>query len=164
MIYELSSDLLEAQFGPIDIDVVRDNGKERIIRTVAEKSGQVLEISHVLFCAGVSEKLHAMRRTIAGQSMGKAFQAAQVPFQRHNYAGYKYDLPENFIDQYGSDEAATVLAVKVFAGDEYELFADILETYHPDVTAWDDQLFGSHEPTDEQRERIQVLDRFLATL
>jgi hypothetical protein len=162
MLDVLSSDILEGQFGPTKVEILRQDDSDRIICTKSIETGQTLEISHVEFIAeGVSQFPKVHRNIVDGQSMGKAFRAAGVPFVREVYAGYSYDLPDGFKQYFQIDRPAAVLRVRILVGREQLPYADILETYHPDV---DWGRLNSDEPEAELMDRMHLVDHFLATL
>src|SRR4051794_23590073 len=127
----LSSDVLEAQFnGQTRVEVLHQDEKERIICTKLVETGQVLEVSHVKFISDGIDQFPSVHQTIMeGQSMGKAFRTAGVPFAREMYAGYKYDLPDNFGRLFENDKPAAVIGVRILVGTPRVPYADILETY-----------------------------------
>src|SRR5689334_21544837 len=116
----LSSDVLEAQFGPTDVEVLLQNEDERITSTATIKNGipdQTLEISQVRFKEeGAAKFPDVHQAVIEGQSIGKALRAAGVALSRSVYAGYKYSLPANFNRCFGSNKPATVFGVKILVG------------------------------------------------
>lgn len=130
----LSSDILEAQFGPTAIKVLRQDAGKRVISTNA--GGLALEFSLVTLkgSAPASEAFADVRRDIsAGMSMGKAFRGRGIPFKRRVRAVYSYELSDGFRRRFGGSGAATVVEVSVAAGQGAVPYADILEVYAPAV-------------------------------
>lgn len=143
----LSSDILEQQFGPTEIEVLYQDDQTRIIATKVVDSKQVLEVSWVKFIpAGVKKFSKTHQTVMAGESMGKAFRASDIGFARQEKAAYSYILPANFKRIFGDDKAATIVEVVILAGSNKTPYAEILETYSPAVH-WP-HLHG--QPTDGQ--------------
>jgi hypothetical protein len=158
----LSSDILEAQFGPTEVEILHQDKSERIICTKLVETRQVLEVSHVRFIyEGVSRFPEVHESVLKGWSMGKAFRDAGIEFRRNVHAGFKYNLPPHFTKIYGSEDAANVLRVEIQVGPSGLPYADILETYHPAV---DWGSLKKLEPDQPLSNRIDNLDHFLATL
>jgi hypothetical protein len=155
----LSSDILEAQFGPTEVVVLHQNGSERIICTKVLAGGQVLELSRVLFeGAGVEKFPEVHRAVVAGQSMGKAFRAAGIEFVRETKGAYQQLLPASLKRWFDSSEAATVVDVSILVGADQIPYAQILEVYSPAVY-WPS---SSGRPMAERRLIIDRLDKFLS--
>jgi hypothetical protein len=155
----LSSDILEQQFGSTKAEVLYQATDTRIIATHAVDSGQILELSYVVFVQSGIEKFPGTHRAVmAGMSMGKAFRADDIKFILEEQAAYHYVLSLNFKRWFGSSEPATVVRVSILAGSEKRPYADILETYSPEVQ-WP-RLHG--KPKADQLDSIQLLDKFLA--
>ena len=117
---KLSSDILEAQFGPTSVKILLQNEGLRIIQTVTE-NGRVLETSLVRFLPeGVRAfpEVHAAIR--AGQSMGKAFKEHGIKFVRSELFACKY-------------RGVTVVGVTALVGPLKLPYAQITETYISDV-------------------------------
>jgi hypothetical protein len=155
----LSSDILERQFGPTEVEVLYQDNGTRIIRTLAADSRQILEVSRVVFIQAGVEKFPGTHLAISeGASMGKAFRADGIEFIREDQGAYRYALPAIFKKFFGSREPATVVEVLILAGPDKTPYARILETYSPDVR-WPHQV---GEPTAGQLAKIQTLGEFLA--
>jgi anthranilate synthase/aminodeoxychorismate synthase-like glutamine amidotransferase len=124
----LSSEILERQFGPTELEVVSQSDTQRVIRTKLKSSGQVLEESKVRFLAEGRKAFPAIHQEIAGgQSMGKAFKEAGVDFIRETIKTAKNDAGE------------TEVNVRALVGPARLAYADILETYAPEVV-WPEVL------------------------
>ena len=156
----LSSDILENQFGPTELEVLYQDAATRVICTKTVGSGQVLELSLVSFVpAGVERFADVHQAILAGESIGKAFRAAGVQLNRDFEGGYKYALPASFEQRFASREPATVVDVAILVGEHNTPYARILETYSPEVE-W---KLREIEPTPDQLARIQLLDELLKT-
>lgn len=126
----LSSDILEEQFGPTSIDILHQDSAVRIIRTIAAKTGQVLELSLVRFLPSAAEAFPDIHRAVlSGQSIGKAFRAAGATFRREQQFACKQQLPPAIHAAFGNDQPATVVSVIIPAGDNAVPYARITETY-----------------------------------
>ena len=155
----LSSDILERQFGPTEVEVLYQDAKTRIIRTLAADSRQILEVSRVVFVQSGIEKFPGTHRAVTeGASMGKAFRADGIKFIREELGAYRHALPAIFKEVFGSSQPATVVEVLVLAGPGKTPYARILETYSPDVR-WPRHI---GEPTAGQLAKIRALGEFLA--
>ena len=160
MVDLLSSDVLERQFGPTELEVLHQDSGTRITRTLAADSRQNLELSRVVFTqAGVEQFPGTHRAVIGGMSMGKAFRADSIEFSRREQAAYSYELPASFERFFGRREPATVVSVSILAGPGKTPYAEILEIYGPEVR-WP---YQAGEPTNEQLAGIRLLDEFLAS-
>lgn len=130
----LSSDILERQFGPTRVEILHQNAAGRLIQTVACDSGQVLELSWVVFRpAGVREFAAIHQTVVAGQSMGKAFREAGVRFSRRTRMVTRRALPAGFSRRFACSGPGTVIEVDIEAGDRLVRYARILEVYSPAV-------------------------------
>lgn len=136
----LSSDALERQFGPTELEVLWQDGLHRVIATKVAASGQILELSQVEFRPeGIAAFPDIHRAVVAGTSMGKAFAQTGLEFDRKIHAAYRYDqhnVPAGLAERFGSGEPPTVMDLSVVVGPEATAYADILEIYSPKV-AWE---------------------------
>src|SRR5512146_2540512 len=157
----LSSDLLERQFGPTEVDILFQDEGTRIIATKAVGDGRILEVSWVVFAtdaaANFPEPYSDMQ---AGESMGKAFRAHDIKFERTIRSSYTADLPPAFQRWFNGTRESTVIDLSILAGPHKKLFADVLETYRPGVI-WP---YLTGEPTFDQQRRIGLLANFLDTV
>jgi hypothetical protein len=165
MIGTLSSDILEHQFGPTELEVLQQDKSQRIIATKAVGSGQILELSQIRFCpegVGVFTAIH--QKILAGSSMGKTFREQGMAFERQVHAVYRceqQDVPAIFSKRFGTSEGRlTVIDVSILAGPHRTPYADILEIYSPEV-AWNltDAAMDS-----EVADRVHTFGKTLATL
>lgn len=154
---ELSSDILENQFGTTVIEVLGQDEATRIIATKDVLDGKILEISRVVFKPlGVKAFREVHELVVAGQSMGKAFRAAGVEFERVEHSAHRSNLPEGFNKYFGSDQPGTVVGVSILVGQEQLPYANILEIYSP-LVSWEET--GTAEP--EQAQVLDSLNKFL---
>ncbi len=134
----LSSDILERQFGPTELEILRQDDKTRITFTKAADSGRILEISQVTFHEeGIAAFPEIHREVVEGKSMGKAFAGHNIAFERQVRGACLYDqrvLPSGFTKRFGSSEPATVIDVSIAVGPGGAPYADILEVYSPGVS------------------------------
>jgi hypothetical protein len=136
----LSSDILEQQFGPTTVEVLRQDEHARLICTKVIATGQVLEISSTTFIkAGANEFPAVHQAVLDGQSMGKAFRAAGVDFVRQTKTTYKRIPAPEFADWFASNKPATVVEVTILVGPHKTPYATILETYSAAVH-WPDSV------------------------
>jgi len=134
----LSSDILEAQFGPTEIAVLHQDETSRIICTKVIDGGQILEISRVTFDpAGIKAYAEIHRQVVAGMSMGKAFRQAGVDFRRQVHRTSQSELPPALRRWFGSTKKATTVEVSITVGPQALPYARILEVYSPAVR-WPD--------------------------
>src|SRR5665213_2595733 len=129
----LSSDILEQQFGPTEISVLHQDGSARLICTRASADGQVLEVSRVRFMPGTDQFPKTHQAVLDGQSMGKAFRADGIKFERKVKTAYRQFLPASFNQWFDNNEIATVVAVSILVGPNETRYAEILEIYSPAV-------------------------------
>lgn len=154
----LSSDVLERQYGPTELEVMFQDEMTRIIAARAVGDGRVLEISRVVFApdaaANFPEPYQAM---LAGESMGKAFRSRGFKFNREIKSAFTCDLPPAFDRWFGGTHDATVIDLAVRVGPNDTPLATVLETYRPEVK-WP---YLPGELTSEQFEQIHLLNDFL---
>ena len=130
----LSSDILEQQFGPTEIEVLSQDGDKRVICTRVAHSRQVLEISTVKFIAeGAKKFVQTHQAVLDGMSMGKAFRRDKIDFIRQIQKIYRQELSANLEQQFGETGEATVVSVLILVGPGKTPYAEILETYSPAV-------------------------------
>ncbi|HEY5152460.1 MAG TPA: hypothetical protein VII55_00640 [Candidatus Saccharimonadales bacterium] len=154
----LSSDILEKQFGPTEITVLYQDASTRIICTRTVADGRVLELSRAVFMPGTRDFEKTHRAVLDGLSMGKAFRADGIELRRHVTASYQRSLPAAFEKRFGRGGQATVVAVSILVGPSETHYADIIETYSPDVS-W--PRLGA-QPVKEHSKNIKRLGEFLA--
>jgi hypothetical protein len=138
----LSSDALEQQFGPLKLEVLQQDPAGRIICNRVAATGQVVELSKVVFRPeGLAAFPGVHQRILQGTSIGATFKAeAGLPFRRDIHASYRYDqgsLPRVFLKYFSSAEPPTVTDLTVLAGPDSVPYADILEVFSPDVERWE---------------------------
>lgn len=156
----LSSDILERQFGPTELEIMFQDEMTRIICTKAAGDGRVLEVSWVVFASDAATNFpEPYQDMLAGESMGKAFRSHEIKFQRKIKNSYTYDLPPAYQRWFGDAQDATVVDLSILAGPNQRLFAEVLETYRPG-TIWP---YLTGEPAAEQRRQIGLLGDFLET-
>jgi hypothetical protein len=132
----LSSDVLEAQLGPTQIEVLKQSEAERIICTRVVETGQRLELSRVIFDPlGAKHFEHVHRQILEGQSMGKAFREADIAFSRREVSAQRVSLRPSLLEWFQADGPATVVNVAIYLGDKSTHYADIFEIYSP-VVKW----------------------------
>lgn len=131
----LSSDILEAQFGPTTLEVLWQDKKTRFITTKSTASGQLLELSWVTFSeAGIAAFPDIHAYVTAGASMGKAFSEKGLVFERQTRGTYhSAHLHPTLTQYFNKPGLATIVDVSVKVGTQKIPYADILEIYSPAV-------------------------------
>jgi hypothetical protein len=158
---ELSSDILEKQFGPTQIDVLHHDEEVRFVQTRVKETGQILELSFVGFHAPVVDKFEEIRQEVMnGKSLGKAFRDRGVAFVRQQQVAVRLELPDVFGKKFASSGLVTVVAATIVVGDEQLEYAEVLETYSPDVS-WP-EIGG--ELSDEQSSKLELLTKFVESI
>lgn len=138
----LSSDVLEAQFGPTTIDVLYQSDTERIIQTRVISTGKILELSWVKFdLSNIHKFAQAHKEVMAGESIGKVFRSRGIEFERIQAAAAKLLLPKYFNAQFQTKQPSTVVKVRVYVTSEKVHYCDILETYNP-LIKWPEDTLG----------------------
>ena len=157
----LSSDILEKQFGPTNIEILYQDQLSRISCTRSTKSGRALELSQVTFNAdGVNQFSNVHKDIANGMSIGKAFRAEKIEFMRETQSTFKCDLPFNFSKWFDVTDNAIVVNVSIIVGSEKILYANIVETYISGVK-WSD----SYElPSKKLPQSVQNFNRLLGTI
>jgi len=154
----LSSDILEAQFGPTELEVLKQNLFYRLSRTYTVATGQNLELSAVSFVAetvGLFPEVEKLMR--GGMSMGKAFRSQSLPFERREQSVRRIEVTPELSKFFGIDGPCTVVLVTIVAGEVQ--YAHIFEVYSPAVY-WE----GAREsrPTLVDEEKFKQLATDLA--
>jgi hypothetical protein len=150
---QLSSDILEHQFGPTSLKILHQDDKIRVIQTIVTKTNQILELSLVRFIPdGVTAFPDIHRQIVAGQSMGKAFRDNDITFQRIEQCACRTSAPLAFAKIFGTKDM-TVVSVQAIVGPAKTPFAQITETYSS-VVQWP-HYFGTI--TDEGRLDVSEL-------
>lgn len=159
----LSSDFLEEEFGPTELEVLywNEDTLTRVSCTKVIETGQVVEVSLVVFDPRGTATYPEVHQTVLdGASMGKAFRAAGIRRHRETKSAYAYHLPEVFGHWFGSEEVGIVANTMFSVGPEHTPYAELLETFTSSV---EDRLqLSVGEPTQELRERIYWLGDLLA--
>jgi hypothetical protein len=159
-----SSDVLEDQFGPTTLQVLRQDKTERLVCTITS-DGRILELSWVRFnLAGAAAFSGVHQNVMAGKSIGKAFRDHGVPFRRRTRSVQRYPsgkLPARISKLFEADGSATVVDVSVLAGSSGTPYADILEVYSPRV-AWPQQPQAGFQTGGTMSTRLQELGERLA--
>lgn len=131
---ELSSEILERQFGPTEVEVLHQDERTRLICTRVIATGQILEVSSVSFIeAGALVFPEVHQAVLAGESMGKAFLEAGVEFARDVQATQRQNLPVEMIRQFEAEGPVTIVEVTILVGPDQTPYAEIIETYSPAV-------------------------------
>ncbi len=158
---ELSSDILERQFGPTEIAILRQDAALRIICTKAVADGRVLELSYVRFKQASAFRFEeAHQAVLSGTSMGKAFRAGGLAFVREERSVYRQAaraLPKVFRDRFQAQGTAVIVDVMIRVGNDATPYAEILEVYSPAVS-WPQA--GRHIDPDTMK-RLRDFQRLL---
>ena len=158
---ELSSEVLVRQFGNLELEILNQDDRERIICNRTVPDGRVIELSKVAFRQeGVAAFPEIHQRILRGASIGAAFAEASVPFHREIHASrhYEDEVPSSFAERFGSQEPPTVTDLSVLVGADNIPYADILEVYNPAVVPWE------QSPEKLSATAISRLHEFGATL
>jgi hypothetical protein len=130
----LSSDILESQFGPTQVKILFQDENSRIIQTVAQASGKILEVSWVVFNKTGIEAFPTIHRAILeGGSIGKCFVQENILFKRDSLEVTQLLLPSHFSNWFGSSKPAHMVDVGIYVGYQNTPYCRILETYSPSV-------------------------------
>jgi hypothetical protein len=130
----LSSDILEEQFGPTRLVILKQDSQHRIIKTVSIASGEVLELSLVTFNVGsatVFPDIH--QKVLLGYSMGKAYREAHIPFIRDVRSITHNPLPPRLASYFDQPGSATTVDVDIYVGKVKTHYCHILEIYNAAV-------------------------------
>lgn len=158
---ELSSDILEKQFGQTTVDVLFQDDTHRIIQTRVVNDNRILELSYVTFDPNGTEAFPEIHQQIRdGESMGKAFTQANVAFVRETTAVFRSHVPGVFQDKFGSDQMPWITNTTVLVGPDSVRYATVLEMFHPDVE-WPDPTIGHSWPSTQP---LVEFERLLETL
>jgi hypothetical protein len=153
----ISSDVLEAQFGPTEVDVLFQNQSERIIQTRVLATGQILELSWVSFNQdGIGEFPEAHARIAGGESMGKVYRSLGIDFRRNTTSVTKINVPKNLEQRFGTSGLATVIQVEILVGPKKTQYCTILETYIPELI-WPEEATATKPSLDALEDFSQRL-------
>lgn len=151
MAHYLSSDILNAQFGPTSIRIIFQDEEERVIQTLAA-DGRVLELSYVQFHAsGVHQFPETTKRIRSGASMGAAFSTAGISFTRQTRCVVKIPSTDTIRQLFKDDSNMWCVLVDIVVGDKQIPYASIVEFYNP-IVLWPQQ---PTRPTLQQQQYIQ---------
>lgn len=152
---QLSSDILEQQFGPTRLQIITQRHLERIICTL-DASGQRLELSYVHFLPAIVEQYTEIYQQIeTGKSVGKAFREAGVAFRRDDQSTQSLALTATLAKWFGQQGQATAVQTRIYVGDQRLHVADIFELYNPTVT-WPTKTISA-KPDNQ----LEYLDRVI---
>jgi hypothetical protein len=132
----LSSDILEEQFGPTRLVILKQDSQHRIIKTVSIASGEVLELSLVTFdsnSAAIFPDIH--QKVLLGYSMGKAYREAHISFIRDVQSITHNPLPPKLKSHFDQSGSATIVDVDIYVGKEKTHYCHILELYSS-IVSW----------------------------
>lgn len=158
----LSSDMLESQFGPTFVDVLFQQEDRRVIQT-STQNGPALELSYVQFDPQGTPAYPTVHQSVrGGVSMGKAFRAAGVPFQRVVVSVMRFPVSMNMAARFARSDPAWALNVDILVGDNIH-YATITELYSAAV-----QVPYAITPPDAQLIRnigqlVDILDNLRST-
>jgi hypothetical protein len=128
----LSSDILEQQFGQTELNIIKQTPEYRIIQTVAKKDSAVLELSFVTFDrTDAFPIVHA--QVLKGSSMGKAYHASGIEFERDIKSVSKLPVPISLQNYFQQKGLSTIVEVSILVGQDHVHYCDIIEIYHPSV-------------------------------
>lgn len=154
----LSSDILESQFGQTTVDVLYHDDYNRVIQTRVVGSDQILEFSQVTFDSkGAHDFANVHKSIVDGESMGKAFKAASVDFVRQTHAVSRLVAPPVFADIFDTSQPAWVIEVAIAVGKDQTHYADILEVYSG-LVEWPET---ATEPTETLLARLDEFGQFV---
>ena len=156
----LSSDILEKQFGETKIVILKQDDLRRVIQTIVDRTGEIIELSLVSFEPENTSKfpdIHA--RIVSGTSIGKAFKEADVHFVRRTNSTSRQVLPDILKTYLSNQQEATIVDVDVFVGEHETHYCRILEIYSGAVE-WPDSPATNLSKTANQ---LNTLERLLAT-
>lgn len=131
----LSSEILEEQFGPTRLLVLKQNSQQRIIETLTLDTDQVLELSLVTFDpqnVNAFPKIH--KKIMSGISMGKAYKQAGISFKRVANSVVHTTLPTELQSEFDQKGLGTIVDVDIFVGEQNVHYCHILEIYSPAVS------------------------------
>lgn len=128
----LSSDVLEKQFGPTELHILKQTNTYRIIQTIAVKTRMVLELSFVTFDRiNVFPAVH--QHILAGASIGKAYQQAGIMFHRDVRSISTSPVPHILKRFFELSQQVTIVDVSIHVGPEKSHYCDIIEIYAQSV-------------------------------
>jgi hypothetical protein len=126
----LSSEILEKQFGPTRLVILKQNSRQRVVETVVVDTEQVLELSVVTFD---TQNVHTFpeihKEIMAGTSMGKAYKKAGVSFNRVVKSIVHSPLPAVLESEFDQKGLGTIIEVDILVGKQKAHYCHILEIY-----------------------------------
>jgi hypothetical protein len=134
--YQLSSDVLERQFGTVYADIIEQTVAQRVVCTRRSDTDQALEFAIVTFRPEIVEKFLAIHQEIvAGGMMGKTFRKHGAAFKRNTLTEFTYPLPARLAGLFGIEGLAMVVVVAILVGDHGDEYSQNIEVYSP-VVHW----------------------------
>jgi hypothetical protein len=150
----LATDLLEQQFGRCGIDVIYQNGLERLA-VIKAIGGEALELAWTDFDPeGVRQFGDAHKIILAGGSIGKTFKALGVDFVRDVKLVDRRMLPRWFAPYFDVSKLGTMVLLDAYVGPSRTLYARILEVYSHRVE-WPASGSGKNESILEAADMVK---------
>ncbi|HEY8108806.1 MAG TPA: hypothetical protein VIF43_02250 [Patescibacteria group bacterium] len=139
--YLLTTDIMEAQFGPVHAEVLSQTRRRREVAVKVRRTGQVLEYAVVSFDPAGAAAYPAIDRKIRrGSLMGQTFRDAGVPFLREENPPTKVRLSERLRELFGaSEEHGLRIDATILVGLGRLCYARNHETYSPAIK-WPGQV------------------------
>jgi hypothetical protein len=133
--YVLTTDVMEAQFGPVEAEVVSQDEHNREVIVRVSETGQVLEYARVRFKSPGVEAYPEVDRSIrAGALMGKEFRNAGIAFRRRQGPPVRRKLSARLQTLFGTDEPYGLgIMASILVGPDELSYAENYETYSPAI-------------------------------
>ena len=151
----LSSDVLEKQFGPTELHVLKQTTTYRIIQTIATNTKTVLELSFVTFdTTNAFPAVH--QHILAGASVGKAYQHAGIMFRRDVRSVSTSPVPNILKRFFELSQQVTIVEVSIHVGPEKSHYCDIIEIYAQSVE-WPQPITTTNSSVTNRLAKIATL-------
>lgn len=131
----LTTDIMEAQFGPVEASVLFQDERRREVVVRVRRTKQVLEFARVTFApAGAAAYPAIDRRIRGGALMGKAFRDAGVEFRRRQEPPARRELSGRLRELFAAgDGPGLCVSASILVGPEELPYAENRETYSPAI-------------------------------
>lgn len=151
----LSSDILESQFGGVDLHILKQTDEQRVIQTIARDDDSILELSFVTFInRDAFPDIH--ERIVNGTSMGTAYRDVNIAFERSVRSIRRAVIPQKLQRYIPSPQPSTIIELSTFVGPKKIHYCDIIEIYSSKVH-WPQPLTTSDTSVPDSLDAVSKL-------
>jgi DNA-binding FadR family transcriptional regulator len=141
--YQLTTDVLERQFGPLKLTVLAQSALNRVTQISALRTNQSLEFALVAFTQQTADQFKAVHQAITeGSMIGKTFRNHGIAFNRQPIAHFALQN-ELLATLFEGRSSAVVKVADLLVGENREVYARNIEFYSP-LISWNEPNFAEH--------------------